>query len=292
MTGAPVLDDVAVVIPTLERAAKLRRCLEAIEDGEVRPALIVVVDQSAGEETQAVTRGRRWTRRVRYQHLDERSASAARDRGLRAAALPLVAFTDDDCVPDPGWLRALVDAHQREPSPGAVTGRVLPLGDPLPGTFSVASRTDTRQRDYVGRQVPWYVGTGGNLLVETSAYERAGGFDPTLGPGTPAESAEDLALLYDLLTSGARIRYAPDAVVRHERKSRAERLTRMGSYARGVGTLMRSIAQRGDPYASVLLGRWVYDHARLFAGARRQRDEHVLLELRLQLRGLIDGLRG
>src|SRR6478736_2635149 len=92
---------VSVVIPTYRRPELLGRSLAAIAKPAVR---YVAVTGHPGP-------------------------AAARNRGWQAARGAVIAFTDDDTVPDPGWLSAGVPTFERDPDLAAVTGR---MAVPLP----------------------------------------------------------------------------------------------------------------------------------------------------------------
>lgn len=81
--------------------------------------------------------------------------AAARNHGARVARAPILAFTDDDCIPAPDWLRAVVDGFAASATIGAVTGPVLPLGPDRPGVAPVSSRTSRVRRTFAGKSPPW-----------------------------------------------------------------------------------------------------------------------------------------
>src|SRR5205814_91015 len=99
---------------------------------------VIVADDAACDETRRQVA--RWAARtcpapaVRYVPVAgcAHGPAAARNRGWRAAAGEIVAFTDDDCVPAPGWLRAgleaFCDCRRRGPprAPGAVGDQPAP----------------------------------------------------------------------------------------------------------------------------------------------------------------------
>src|SRR5215213_8300081 len=109
---------VSVVISTRNRAALLRRCLEGVTN-QVRPPLeIVVVDNTRGDEA---TRAVALEAGARYIVEPVIGVSRARNRGLDTARGDIVAFLDDDAVPDQTWLHALVDDFG-DARVGAVSG--------------------------------------------------------------------------------------------------------------------------------------------------------------------------
>ena len=293
--GAGPTPRIAVVIPTMGRVAELERCLLGLRDGSRPPDEVVVVDQSDGGNIEAAVRDldSGWTSLQRVA-TPPRGVSIARNLGWRSTTGSIVAFTDDDCVPDQGWLAAVEFALGDDPTLDATTGRVLGLGPDAPGMHAVSSRTDQRGRTYAGRTLPWQVGTGGNLAVRREALERVQGFDPRLGPGSPGEAAEDLDFVYRLLATGSRIRYEPRALVYHERQSTSRRRLSRTRYGHGLGAFAGVTLRRGDPYGAVLLTAWVAARSRLLAGAMlrpwRPRAADRALDERLLLRGFGAGL--
>src|SRR5256885_6964424 len=92
---------VSVVVPTCGRPDLLRRCVAALEAQSLAADAyeIIVVDDT----------------------LARRGPAATRNIGWRRARAPVVAFTDDDTVPDADWLARGLAAF--EPGVGAVAGR-------------------------------------------------------------------------------------------------------------------------------------------------------------------------
>jgi cellulose synthase/poly-beta-1,6-N-acetylglucosamine synthase-like glycosyltransferase len=270
--------------------------MEAILEGEVLPAELVVVDQSrgAGAEKALARCGDRGVP-LTYLRQSRRGLSASRNLALERATQPIVAFTDDDCVPGPGWIGEIAQVFAAEEPPAAMTGRVLPLGAAVPGTFDVSPRDSPDRIDYRGRVVPWVVGTGGNFAARRQWLDRVGRFDERLGTGSPGHAAEDTELVYRLLRSGATIRYEPAAVVFHERQTKAQRLRSRWTYGFGIAAFCGLWLRRGDPYAGRLCAGWLawQGSALLHATVRgdwflaRQR----LLSLGGSARGLFYGLR-
>jgi GT2 family glycosyltransferase len=270
---------VSVVVCTMDRPEALARCLGALRECTPPPAQVVVVDQgSRAAELEG----------VEVVRMTERGVSRGRNLGARAAAHELLAFTDDDCVPAPDWIGALLRGF--EDGVDGVTGRVLPL--PGEGGVAVSSRTSTARRTFSGRgQTPWDIGTGGNLSLRRSAFEAVGGFDETLGPGTPAHAAEDVDLLYRLANAGSMLRYEPDAVVFHERKSRRSRVGGRYGYGFGLGAFLARHAAAGDDHARTLRRRYAADLTRRAASGLRHGDGWPALEGALTLAGIVAGSR-
>jgi glycosyltransferase involved in cell wall biosynthesis len=120
---APAL---SVVVPTRDRPRALEACLAALaEQREAGSLEIVVVDDgsaAAGSIAHAVAA----LPAARCIRQSPGGVSAARNTGVRAARSPVVLFTDDDCVVQPGWAAALrrrLDGGEDVVAGSTMTGR-------------------------------------------------------------------------------------------------------------------------------------------------------------------------
>ena len=281
----------SVTIATLDRPEALARCLDALLSGAVLPAEIIVVDQSTNDATKAVIEQRQaGTVPIIYIRQQRRGLSASRNAALAQVSYPVVAVTDDDCVPDPGWIAAIERTFASPTAPQALTGRVLPLGPELPGTYVVATRESALRADFSGKALPWLIGSGNNFAVKRDWFKRLGGCDERLGVGSLGKAAEDIDLFYRLLRAGARIQYEPDALVYHQRQSRAQRLASRWSYGYGIGAFCSMWLRRGDLYALRVLGHWVAWQCWALAVATGRRQGLETYQRWLSLRGTLSGL--
>jgi GT2 family glycosyltransferase len=282
---------VTVAVAACDRPEALLRCLEAIAAGHALPSELIVVDQSRdGGVAGALDQWARAPTPVHYVRQPRRGLSASRNAALSAAGQPIIAFTDDDCVPDASWVAAAHRVLAREPGLAAVTGRVLPLGEAQPGTYVVSPRTSSHARTFHGRVLPWRVGTGGNFTARRECLERIGGFDERLGAGSAGRAAEDAELLYRLLRAGERIRYEPEALVYHERQTAAQRMASRFGYAHGIGALCALHLRKGDPYVAVMLGSYLRSVAKGLGRAVAKRDWFLARQRMASLRGCARGL--
>jgi GT2 family glycosyltransferase len=169
---------VSVVVPTCGRPDLLQRCLAALERQSLpREQYEILVS----DDTELRS-----------------GPAAARNRGWRRARAPVVAFTDDDTVPDPAWLEEGVAAMRR--GADAVVGRtVMPLSD---------HPTDY-ERNESGLERAEFITA--NCFVRRPVLERLGGFDESFR----MPWREDSDLHFRLLDRGCRILKAERAVVVH-----------------------------------------------------------------------------
>jgi glycosyltransferase involved in cell wall biosynthesis len=279
---------VAVAASDGDRAPSLRRCVEAIVTGTELPRLVLVVDQSGGAELRAAVESLATAVPIEVVAQPRLGLAASRNLALERLGGEIFAVTDDDCVPDREWVAAVTRAFAADPGLAAVTGPVLPLPATADRTEPVSSRSRAEPGVFSGRVAPWHVGTGGNMALNPA---KLGGlrFDERLGAGSPGLAGEDIALIDGLLAAGARIRYEPEAVVCHERQSRARRRATRYGYGHGVGAMIGLGLRRRDAGSALHLLRWLALRARLAVTRRAPAEE--LRVLAGTTSGLVYGLR-
>ncbi|CAN5152846.1 hypothetical protein BH23GEM2_BH23GEM2_11700 [soil metagenome] len=201
-----------------------------------------------------------------------------------------MAVIDDDCIADSEWLTVILDTLSAHESPDVVTGRVLPLEPVGERVCPVASRVSPRAAEFVGKTMPWPVGSGNNFALKREWFLRIGGCDERLGPGSPGQGGVDLDLFYRLLRAGACIRYEPRSLVYHERDTRAGRLARRPMYGHGMGVCCVLRLREGDLFAVRMFVQWMFMRSRKLAGGARRRDWETVKEETLMLSGTLRGL--
>lgn len=285
------LYDVTVAIATCDRPDALARCLAAVYAGDMLPAQIIVVDQSAADASREVV-GRFRSAPVAplYIRQPRLGLSASRNAAFAAATHPVVAVTDDDCVPARDWVAVVQQAFSSHTPPAALTGRVLPYGTDEPGLHAVSLRPSARPVEYRRTSAPWAVGTGGNFAALREWIERIGGYDERLGAGSPGRAAEDTDVLYRLLRAGAPVRYEPRALVYHDRQSARRRLAGSCGYGYGIGACCAIWLRGGDWRAVAALCRWLAFRACILCGALLRRKWLYAVEECLVFRGTLGGL--
>jgi GT2 family glycosyltransferase len=205
--------------------------------------------------------------RVRAERLARPGLCAARNRALGVAAGSVVIFLDDDAIPRPGWLQAIVQPFE-DPAVGAVGGPVslrftAPpppwLTEPLRGylTANDLGPDPTEIQYTVGmQQFP----RGANMAVRRAAAIEAGGFRAMFERrGRRLRSNDELDLCYRLQARGWRLGYAPEAAVDHvvlAERLHPEWFLRRFS-AQGTSDALFQLANRGLRRALGRL-RWYY----------------------------------
>jgi glycosyltransferase involved in cell wall biosynthesis len=200
--------DVAVVLATHDRAARLRALLTSLREQTLAPDRfeVVIVDDGSRDETPAVLEEElaRGVLRLRVLRNDRALGPAvARDAGWRAAQAPFVAFTDDDCRLAPGWLEAGLRAWGGDDA-RLVQGRT----DPEPAEVHTEGPFARTLR--IHSLGPYF--QTANVFYPRALLERVDGFD-TVTFSVPG--GEDADLAWRCIESGAQPVWAPAAQAWH-----------------------------------------------------------------------------
>jgi glycosyltransferase involved in cell wall biosynthesis len=215
---------ISVILCTHRRPQYIRDVLGGLAQLDPAPHEIIVVDNDPGaDDCRAIVEAAGF----RYVREDRRGLDNARNTGVRHATGDVVAFTDDDCVPWPAWLRS-VPATFADPLVGAMSGPAFPW------------KLDTPSRVRMERQAPlsrglnrltytWHsisinhaggVGFGANMAFRRSVLAELGPepFPPELDAGTPTESGGDYYVFARLIAGGHRVVYEPDMFTFHQHR--------------------------------------------------------------------------
>ncbi|HEV2777797.1 MAG TPA: glycosyltransferase [Actinophytocola sp.] len=197
--------ETTVVIATRDRADELARTLGRLRELDVP---VIVVDNGSADGTVArVRRDFPWVRTVA---LDRNVGASARNRGVRLARTPYVAFSDDDSWWAPDALRRAERLFERYPRLGLVAGRVVvePEGRMDPVCRQMASSPLGRAADLPGPSVLGFVCCAS--IVRREPFLRVGGFNPVLFfPG------EERLFSWDLTAAGWACCYVDDVTAHH-----------------------------------------------------------------------------
>ncbi|MDO3377281.1 mycofactocin biosynthesis glycosyltransferase MftF [Geoalkalibacter halelectricus] len=206
---------VSVVIPVLDRAEDLRKCLESLRRLDYPQQLleIIVVDDGSRDASPQVAE--EFGARLLASGGRGTGPAAARNRGAAAAGGDILAFIDSDCTASPQWLGELL--------PSFADGEVAAVGGWVDGMNSrrgldryetVMSSLNLGGRERNGKEGndTFYLPSC-NLLVRRTAFAIVGGFREDLHVG------EDVDLTWRLRDCAYRIVYLPKGKVCHNHRS-------------------------------------------------------------------------
>lgn len=210
--GSNRLPLVSVIVPSRNRVRYLGQLLKALTWQAYPPDRfeVIVVDNESEDGTKdAVTRAAQHTEiPIRYFWKQDRGPAAARNVGASLAKGSVLAFTDSDCIPHPGWIRHAVGAFQ--PSVGVVCGPIIPIELPAQtGLF-------THQIHEIQHEDGLYATA--NVFFRRRFFEQHNGFDEGFGAyawGQPV-GGDDTDLAWRVKRAGHESRFVPGAKVYHQ----------------------------------------------------------------------------
>jgi glycosyltransferase involved in cell wall biosynthesis len=127
MTATSASPSCTVVICTRDRPEQLDRCLAAVARLAYPHYDVLVVDNAPSDDRTRLVVARHG---ARYLLEPVTGLSRARNFGACASSSAVVAYLDDDSIPEPAWLDRLA-LEFRDPEVMAVTGRILAIDDPV-----------------------------------------------------------------------------------------------------------------------------------------------------------------
>jgi GT2 family glycosyltransferase len=107
-------------------------------------------------------------------HSTRKGPAAARNTGARSAAGEYLAFTDDDCCPNPDWLAELCMASKKHP--GKLLGGRVENGEPENNAAKFNQALVNTLQELTFEKPNWFF-TSNNLCVEAQLFHGLGGFD-------------------------------------------------------------------------------------------------------------------
>src|SRR5262245_3009873 len=158
--------------------------------------------------------------RIAVVHEPRLGLSAARNTGVARAASPCVAFLDDDSLPEPSWLDALVSGLQKYGAAAAGGAVRLGFSNEPPAWLDAHLRKLLAELRYDGVDVPalsadQYIG-GGNMIVRGRVFHEIGGFRETFGRvGDRLRSSEEVEWCCRARAAGHAVAFIAGAQIEH-----------------------------------------------------------------------------
>ena len=215
--GSPLA---SIVIPLFNKADFTRQCLEAIEasSGEEIPYEVVLVDNGSTDGTRELLGMLEGDVKI-LRNESNLGFAAACNQGARLASGKYLIFLNNDTVPQPGWLSALVRSAHADATIGVVGCKLLYPGSGLiqhagmdwaDGTPDHPFRHAAPDLPEVSTPRDLDMVTGACMLVRRELFEGLGGFDEGYRNG-----CEDVDLCLSAREAGYRVRYEPASVLFH-----------------------------------------------------------------------------
>jgi glycosyltransferase involved in cell wall biosynthesis len=221
--------DVTVALCTHSNAALLERTLAGLAaqlvSGDTRWELLVVDNASTDRtcEVLAATAASGAFREFRTVAEPELGLSTARRTALASARSSLVAFVDDDCLLDPGWVESVVRFARATPRAGAFGGKVELEWVAPPTPLALACAWALAQQDHGPAALRVHERGGGSLVgaglvVRREALEQSGWIEAGRMPGRVGKAlsaGDDAEISLRIRAAGWELWYEPAMRMKH-----------------------------------------------------------------------------
>ena len=199
---------VSVIVCTHNGHAFLGACLDCLARTRYPNQEVLVIDDGSRPGIEALVEGHPGMRYIRQDHA---GLSAARNRGVAESRGEIIAFTDDDCEPDPEWLVYLVKEILTEEVDACGGPNIATKAESLMERciqLAPGNPAHVMLDDFRAEHLP-----GCNLAVTREAFEAVGGFGEHY-----RFAGDDVDFCWRLQFEGRRLGFAPTAFVWHHRR--------------------------------------------------------------------------
>jgi glycosyltransferase involved in cell wall biosynthesis len=216
------LPKVSVVVPIYNGESDLPELISCLSN-QTYPAQQVeylLVDNNSNDRTLSILQAAAENSPITIYPISEnqiQSSYAARNAAIRAATSEIIAFTDADCRPQPGWLNSLI-APFVNPEVVIVAGEIAALeGTSILEKFADRQETLSQKHTLAHKFCPY--GQTANLAIRREAFVKVGLFRPYLTTGGDAD------ICWRILREHiGRIEFAPNAIVKHRHRTTLQEL--------------------------------------------------------------------
>jgi GT2 family glycosyltransferase len=199
---------ISVAICTYNGAGTIRKALEGLKRVEYPNFEVIVVNDGSTDETAAIA----GEYECRVITTENAGLSSARNTALRAADGEIIAYLDDDAIPDRHWLHYLASTFLKTDYAAVGGPNIAP-----PNGNTIADCVDNAPggpvhvllTDEIAEHLP-----GCNFAIRKSCLEAVGGFDPTF-----RVAGDDVDLCWRLQQRGWLLGFSPGAAVLHHRRN-------------------------------------------------------------------------
>ncbi|MCB1203009.1 MAG: glycosyltransferase [Verrucomicrobiae bacterium] len=200
---------VSVIVCTHRGSATLVPCLDSLVALDYPDFEVIVVNDGNDSRVAEIATS---YQEVRHLGTEHEGLGAARNTGAGVATGEIFAYTDDDCVVDPEWLKWIAHQFDSDPSLGCAGGPNLP---PRPETATRArvaaapgGPTHVLLDDLHAEHLP-----GCNLAVRREVFKEVGGFHTVF-----RAAGDDVDFCWRVLAAGYGLGFHAAAFVWHHRR--------------------------------------------------------------------------
>lgn len=196
---------ISVIISTYNRCESLKDTLNSLLTQECDGSFdyeIIVVDNNSKDKTKEVVGNykQKFNGRLKYLFEPRQGKSFALNTAIQEAKGEIIAFTDDDCITPENWLLNAWNEMQNNSPVDLILGDYCFIGQEI--------KKDRKFDNLL-------CGRGLNMIVNRNTFEKYGGFDPLLGPGTFVTTSEDVDISYRIIRNDGIVKLSNKFIVYH-----------------------------------------------------------------------------
>lgn len=215
-----VLPVISVITPTFNRANELPFLVHSIQNQTLDHSLfeMIIVDDGSTDNTESLIPSilENIDFNLKYLTKNNQGPGAARNLGIDNSRGDLILFIDSDCEADKRWLKVLYDEYLNNRydacgGPDAAKRDFTPLQKAI--DYSMTSFITTGgMRGHSTKMIAKFYPRSHNMGVTKTLIKQIGGFGSL-------RHGQDIELSHRIIKSGAKIRFIPDAIVYHRRRT-------------------------------------------------------------------------
>ena len=252
---------ISVAVCSYNGSRTVRQTLEGLSRVEYPDFETIVVDDGSTDTTAAIAA----EYDCRVISTPNAGLSGARNVAMRAADGEIIAYIDDDAIPDPHWLQYLVRNFS--------DADVAMVGGPNitpPNSNAVAEcvhhapggPTHVLLTDVIAEHLP-----GCNMAIRKSCLETIGGFDPRF-----RVAGDDVDVCWRLQQHGWKLLFSPGAMVLHQRRDSVRSYWKQQvGYGRAEGLLAQKWPDKFNSAGHHTFSGRLYGHGLVHLFFRRHR---------------------
>lgn len=211
---------ISIITPAYNRADEIDKLIQSIHRQDFDRLILehIISDDGSVDNTREVVE--RWQNKVDFSlHFitqENQGPGAARNHGLEVSKGELILFIDSDCEADPNWVKTIVEEYDKDGfdacgGPDGAKEDFTPLQKAI--DFSMTSFFTTGgMRGHSEKMLAKFYPRTHNMGMTRKLYEKVGGFGSL-------RHGQDIELSHRIRKSSARVKFIPDAVVYHRRRT-------------------------------------------------------------------------
>ncbi len=266
----------SLIIPTYERPEQLSKCLNAVAriDYAKEKFEVIVVDDGSASPPEKLVNSFSDRLDIKLITQENTGPGGARNTGAKNANGQFLVFTDDDCEPDPTWLKEYEAAFSIYPD-NFLGGKTINALENNP--YSSASELLVEYLYSYHNSEPESASffNSSNIAIPKEAFFESGGFDVA----TIKNTAEDRELCDRWLDQGRKLTYVDQARVYHSHKLSLLSFWRQHfSYGCGAYYFRKARALRGQEKVKLEPGSFYRNMIR-YPHKRKVKNQHFVMSL-------------